>query len=135
MAHQTKSLNIEIKFTAHNLTYGGLFSSRNAKNTRIDQSLLLVYLLYPKRKHSQAFKNRSFKKCFLHCVCFLASMNLFISRDDWKKLLFIKVYRYYSVFSSAMLLLSLKYILWKKSVFYVISIRILVTPYSKIKLS
>ena len=42
----------------------------------------------------------------------------FILCDNWKTLFFMKVCRYFEIFLSTMLLLSLKPVFWKKSVFY-----------------
>ena len=46
--------------------------------------------------------------------CFL------IPCDKWKKLIFLNACRYFEIFSTAMLLFSLKELFWKKSVFYII---------------
>ena len=42
----------------------------------------------------------------------------FILCDNWKTLLFLKVFRYTEIFLTAMLLFTLKPVFWKKSVFY-----------------
>ena len=41
--------------------------------------------------------------------------------DNWKTLLFVKVYRYFEIFLTTMLLLSLKPVFWEKPVFYAFS--------------
>ena len=45
----------------------------------------------------------------------------FILCDTWKILLFMKVYRFFEILLSDMLLLSLKPVYCKKSVFYALS--------------
>ena len=60
----------------------------------------------------------SCKSSFLQCVCYCYNVlrwMFFNLCDSWKTLLFIKVYRCSAIFLSAMLLLSLKLVFWKKS--------------------
>ena len=94
------------------------------KKTRTDQSIPRVFLLCLKRNDPQTFKSGSCKNPFLQCVCYcynLLRWMFFILCDNWKTLLFMKVCRYSEIFLSAMLLLSLKPVFWKKSVFYALS--------------
>ena len=51
----------------------------------------------------------------------LALMNVAILCDNWKTLFSIKVYLYSEVFLTAMLLISLKQVSWKKWIFYTLS--------------
>ena len=80
------------------------------------------------------------KKCFLQCVCYRCNSlqgMFFIPCGNWKTLFFIKFCRYFEISSSALLLLSLKQVFWKKIVFYVtstITVQCLCQS-SKIKLS
>ena len=94
------------------------------KKTRTDQSIPRVFLLCLKRNDPQTFKSGSCKNPFLQCVCYcynLLRWMFFILCDNWKTLLFMKVCRYSEIFLSAMLLLSLKPVFWKKSAFYALS--------------
>ena len=94
------------------------------KKTQTDQSIPCVFLLCLKRNDPQTFKSGSCKNPFLQCVCYwynLLRWMFFILCDNWKTLLFMKVCRYSEIFLSAMLLLSLKPVFWKKSVFYALS--------------
>ena len=68
-----------------------LFTSRNAKKTQTHQTIPRVFLLYLKRKDPPTFKNGSWKKLFLQCVCYWCSLlqwMFFILHDNWKTLLF-----------------------------------------------
>ena len=76
------------------------------------------------KNYPQTFKSGSCKNAFLQCVCYcynLLRWMFFILCDTWKKLLFMKVYRCSEIVLSAMLLLSLKPVYCKKSVFYALS--------------
>ena len=98
-----------------------LLSPRNAKKTQTDQNIPCVFPLCLKRNDPQTFKSGSCKNPFLQCVCYyynLLRWMFFILCDTWKKLLFMKVYRCSEIVLSAMLLLSLKPVYCKKSVFY-----------------
>ena len=101
-----------------------LLSPRNAKKTQTDQNIPCVFPLCLKRNDPQTFKSASCKNPFLQCVCYcynlLRSM-LFILCDTWKTLLFMKLYRSPETVLSDMLLLSLKPVYCKKSVFYALS--------------
>ena len=91
------------------------------KKTRTDPSIPRAFLLCLKRNDPQTFKSGSCKNPFLQCVCYcynLLRWMFFILCDNWKTLLFMKVCRYSEIFLSAMLLLSLRPVFWKKSVFY-----------------
>ena len=94
------------------------------KKTRTDQSIPRVFLLCLKRNDPQTFTSASCKNPFLQCVCYwynLLRWMFFILCDNWKTLLFMKVCRYSEIFLSAMLLLSLKPVFWKKSIFYALA--------------
>ena len=91
---------------------------------RCVQSIPCVFPLCLKRNNPQTFKSGSCKNPFLQCVCYyynLLRWMFFILCDTWKKLLFMKVYRCSEIVLSAMLLLSLKPVYCKKSVFYALS--------------
>ena len=93
---------------------------KRLKQTKVCHAL--SYFVW--RNDPQAFKSGSWKQSFLQCVCYwynLLRWMFFILCDNWKTLLFIKVYRYCGIFLYAMLLLSLKPVFWKKSVFYALS--------------
>ena len=114
----------KIKFASHKQYLFCLLTSRNTKKTRTDQSIPRVFLLCLKRNDPQTFTSASCKNPFLQCVCYwynLLRWMFFILCDNWKTLLFMKVCRYSEIFLSAMLLLSLKPVFWKKSVFYALS--------------
>ena len=94
------------------------------KKTRTDQSIPCVFPLCVKRNDPQSFKSGSCKNCFLQSVCYYHNFlrwMFFILCDTWKKLLFMKVYRCSDIVWSAMLLLSLKPVYCKRSVFYALS--------------
>ena len=54
----------------------------------------------------------------VYAIGTLVSMNVFILCDNWKTLISIIVYFYSDILFTAMLLLSLKPLFWRKSVFY-----------------
>ena len=60
---------------------------------------------------------------FLQCACYwyYFYFSFFILCDNWKTLLFVKVYPYSGIVLTAMFLISLKPVVWKKSVFHAIS--------------
>ena len=94
------------------------------KKTQADQNIPRVFLLCLKRNDPQTFKSGSCKNLFLQCVCYcynLLRWMFFILCDKWKTLFFMKVCRCSETFLSAMLLLSLKPVFWKKSIFYALS--------------
>ena len=101
-----------------------LLSPRNAKKTQTDQNIPCVFPLCLKRNDPQTFKSASCKNPFLQCIyyCYnlLRSM-FFILYDTWNTLLFMKVYRSSETVLREMLLLSLKPIYCKKSLFYALS--------------
>ena len=81
------------------------------------------FLLCLKRNKPQTFKSGSCKNLFLEYVCYWYNLlwwMFFILCDNWKTFLFIIVYCYSEIVLTAMLLLSLKTVFWRKSVFYVI---------------
>ena len=89
-----------------------------------------TFLICLKRNNPQTLRSSSFKNPYLQCLCywyyllrwmFFNSWMFFNPCDNWKTILFIKVYRYSEVFLTAMLLLSLKSVFWKKFIFYVLS--------------
>ena len=90
------------------------------KKTRTDQGIPRVFLLCLKRNNPQTFKSGSCINPFLQSVCYcynLLRWMFFILCDNWTTLLFMKVCRYFEIFLSAMLLLSLKPVFCKKYVF------------------
>ena len=109
------------------------------------KSTLQVLLLCSNQNDSQTFKSSSCKKHFLQCVCYRCNLlrwMFFISCGSWKTLLLIKVCRQFATLLTAILLLFLKQVFCKKSVFYVFYLHspIVITvkckyQISKIKLS
>ena len=121
LCHITSTIYIKkTKLASHKQCLFRLLSPRNPT----DQSIPCVFPLCLKRNDPQTFKSASCKNPFLQCVCYcynlLRSM-FFILCDTWKTLLFMKVYRCSETVLSAMLLLSLKPVYCKKSVFYSLS--------------
>ena len=95
-----------------------------AKKACTDQSTLQVFLLSPNRNSSQTFKRNSWEKILLQSVCYrwnLLRWIFLIPCDKWRTLFFLKACRYFKIFSTAIFLLSLKQVFWKKSLFYIIS--------------
>ena len=88
-----------------------------AKETRADQSTLQVFLLWLNQNDSQTFQRSSWEKCFPQCVFYRGNLfqwMIFIQCDQWKTF-FLKACRYIEIFSTAILLFSLKQVFWKKS--------------------
>ena len=112
------------KFASHKQYLFGLLTYRNTKKTETDQSIPHVFFLCLKRNNSQTFESSGCKNPFPQCVCYWCNLlrwMFFVLCNNWKTLLCIKVYRYSEIFLTDMLLLSLKPVFWKKSVFYVLS--------------
>ena len=68
---------------------------------------------------------------FLQCVCYRCNFlrwMFFIPCDSWKPLFLTKVCRYFEILSTTILLLSLKHVFWKKTVFYVFYGRSTISP-------
>ena len=102
------------------LVFLPLEMKRRLKQTKVYYTFFLLYL---KRSKPQTFKSGSCKSLFLQYVCYWYNLLwwiFFILCDNWKTFLFIIVYRYSEIVLTAMLLLSLKAVFWRKSVFYVI---------------
>ena len=60
-------------------------------------------------------------KTLLQGVCYCYNLlwwMFFILCDNWKTLLFMKVYRFPEIFLDTILILSMKTVFWKKAVFY-----------------
>ena len=77
-----------------------------------------------KRNDPLTFKSGSCKTAFHRCSCYWYNLLRWMSFtlcDNWKTLLFVKVYRYFEIFLTTMLLLSLKPVFWEKPVFYAFS--------------
>ena len=76
--------------------YFVFFSSRNAKKTQTDQSTSLLFLLCLKKRTHKPLKWHLQKPFSLvrTLLVYLVSMNVFILCDNWKTLIFVKVYRY-----------------------------------------
>ena len=68
MSNQTKYLHMENKFASHKQYLFGLLSTRNAKQTDTDQSILQAFLLCLKRNVSQTFQSSTCKKVLPKCV-------------------------------------------------------------------
>ena len=58
------------KFASHKQYLFCVLTCRNAKKTRTDQSIPLVFLLCLERNDPQTFKNGNCKDFFLQCVCY-----------------------------------------------------------------
>ena len=99
------------KFASHKQYIFSLLTSRNARKTQTDQSITDVSLLCLKRNDTQKWQQ---EKLF-------SPLRLFVLCDIWKTLLFIIVYSYSEIVLTTMLLLSLKLLFWRKSVFYALS--------------
>ena len=114
----------EIKFTLHKEhLFGHLFSIKSKKTFK-DQNRLKVSLLYLNQNVSQTLKSSSCNHFFLHCVYYRGNLLWWIffnPCDNLKTLFLLKVCLYFEIFSTIILLLSLKQVFWRKSVFYVIS--------------
>ena len=91
---------------------------------KTDQSIQHVFSLCLKRNDSETFKSSSCKKPFLQCESYWYNLlwrMFLILYYNWKTLFFTQVYSLIVCFLSAMLLISLKHVFWKISVFYVLS--------------
>ena len=113
-----------LNFPLTNGTYFVFLPLQMQKETKTDQSLPRAFLLCLKRNDPQTFKSGSGKNPSLQRVCYcynLLRWVFFILWDNWKTLLLMKVCRYFEIFLSTMLLLSLKPVFWKKSAFYALS--------------
>ena len=97
----------EIRFTFRKQYKFDRLCSIKAKKAHTDQSILQVLLLYSNRNDLHVIDATCFDECFL------------FSCLNWKMLLLTKVFRYLDILSTAILLLSLKQVFQKKSVFYV----------------
>ena len=74
----------------------GLLFSRNAKNTRTDQIILYISLLFLKKNVSQHVQVAATKKYFqsVYVIDSFGLINFFISCENWKISFFIHIYRY-----------------------------------------
>ena len=118
-------------FTTHNLTSNGLVFSGNAEETNTDQSIQLVFfLLYLKRRHSETFKIRSYKKTFLQCMLLvqLASINAFYTMWWLEGIIFCKSLSLMLCFFIRTVAAFFEMIVLKEVRFCVISTRILLIP-------
>ena len=92
---------------------------------RLEQTEVYTrFLIFFKKKRPTNLSKWQLQNPFLQRVCYwynLLRWMFFILCDNWKTLLFMKVCRYSEIFLSAMLLLFLKPVFWKKSVFYAVS--------------
>ena len=126
-SNQIYSLTYQTKFTSHKQYLCGLLFYRNVKRTHAGQTILYFFVLSPKRNDWQTFKCNRSNKPFLQCVCYwydLLRWMFFILCDNWKKLLFKKFSVTLRTFPTTMLLVSLKEVFQKRSIIYVISIKI-----------
>ena len=113
----TKQIWASLKKTLYKQYLFGLFFSYRPKYTS-------SFLICPNPNDWQTFKRSSCKNSSLQCVfyrCNLLPWTFFVPCDSWKTLFFLKVCRYYEIFSNPVLSFSLKQVFWKKSVFYAIS--------------
>ena len=112
----------DIKLTSRKQYLFDCLGSIKAKKTYPDQNILQVLLLCLNRNDSQTFKSSSCKKN-LYPVYIIDStgFNEFFSWIciNWKTLFLAKVCCYLEFLSTAILLLSLKRVFWKKFVFYI----------------
>ena len=91
---------------------------------KTDQSIQHVFSLCLKRSDSETFKSSSWKKSFLQCEYYWYNLlwwMFLIPHYNWETLFFTQVYSLIVCFLTAMLLISLKHVFWKISVFYVLS--------------
>ena len=95
-------------FKAHNITSHAFLFSRNAEKTHTDQSIQHFFFTLSKIKHSQTFKKFFSPLCML--LVQLASMNILYFIWWLEDIIFIKIHRWYSIFSKTITLC--------KSVFY-----------------
>ena len=112
-----------IKFTLHKEHLLGHLFPIKSKKTCKEQNRLKVSLLYPNQNDSQTLKSSSCKHFFLHYVYYRGNLlwwTFFNPCDNLKTLFLLKVCLYFEIFSTIILLLSLKQVFWRKSVFYVI---------------
>ena len=97
-----------------------VFLSLEMQKTLEQTKLYTRFWLCLKRNDSQTFKVAAPKTLF-SSVCVMSTTCFFILCDNWKTLVFLKIQHYSEIFLGAMLLLSLKPVFWKKSVFYALS--------------
>ena len=91
------------------------------KQTKLYQEFFYFVWKEATRKPSKvATAKILFSSVYIICTTLLWWM-FFILCDTWKTSLFITVYRYSEIILTAMLLLSLKTMFWRKSVFYALS--------------
>ena len=116
--HQTKYLHVRklILLLMTNI-YLNFFE------THTDQNILKWFYSVWKERLAN-FKSSSCNKLSPQCVCYWYNLLLwmfFIPCDNWSTWFFLKVYRCSVVFLTTKLLLSLTQVLWKKSIFYMLS--------------
>ena len=109
-----------------------------AKKTHSDSKYTSSFFTLSESKRLTNLQKQQPRKTFFP-VCMLqmliASMNVFIPRDNWKILFFIKICCYFETSSTAILLVSLKHFFFERSPqFCVISLIIVLLQSSKIKL-
>ena len=93
-------------------------TSQNSNRPKYTMHFLKFCL---KWNNPQTFKSGSNKNPLLQCVFYFHNMSrCFNLSDNWKTLLFIKVFCYSKIFLIAMLLLSLQTVIWKKFIFHVL---------------
>ena len=114
-----------------------VFLPLKCKKSQTDQSIRHVFYIFWKETTHKLLKWQMQKSFFPVCMLLvqLTSMNVFILCDNCEILLFVKVHRYSEIFLTAMLLLSLKPVFWKKFVFmrYLHSISTMLIPKSQSK--
>ena len=92
----------------------------NVKETHTDQIIQNVFTLSEKSKKPSEIAAVKSRQCKMLLVQ-LASINVFSSCDNWSTSFFIKVHRRSVAFLTVILLLSLRQVALKKSVFYMLS--------------
>ena len=107
-------------FTSHKQYFFGFFMSINVKETHTDQIIQNVFTLSEKSKKPSEIAAVKSRQCKMLLVQ-LASINVFSSCDNWSTSFFIKVHRRSVAFLTVILLLSLRQVALKKSVFYMLS--------------
>ena len=120
MAYQTKYIHVrnyiyfsQIAFIWSSFVY---ISKKSSYRLKFSYSVQIETIHKPWEK---AAAKHFFSSAYVRCN--LLRWMFFIWYEMWKTLFFLKVYRYFDISSTTLLLSSLKQVFWKKSVFYIIS--------------
>ena len=100
LLHDLYGCTLNLSLTSNSFVFLTLKMQKRLEQTK---SIPLVFLLCLKRKDLQTFKTGSCKNLFLQCV--------FLFCDNWKTLLFVKVYCY-----------SLRLLKWQVAAFFEASV-------------